>query len=211
MQLRTQPKNPLNTSSGARSACSALPANRRRACSDTKYSAARRRAGNSANRGEQRERHRRCAPTRRAGPSRGRGNRREQRAEQTLLDALPTRREQLSPRIAVAEMERVEARGGLVEVGRDDRAAAVARRMGEHDGCPLPVEPVLLEMQVADRGRRERHRIERAEHVVDVAGLDQLFRAHRAAGRRCRFEHAARPTRDRPTDLRQPTHWVPHQ
>jgi hypothetical protein len=105
----------------------------------------------------------------------------EQSLDEPVAEPAPTLVER-APRIAVSGRVRVERRGRLIDVGREDRAGAVPGRMREHDRRASPPQPILLEPQSPDDWRCRRERIERAEHVVHEAGFDQLGGPNCTAG-----------------------------
>ena len=65
--------------------------------------------------------------------------------------------------------------------------------MGEGDRRALPPQPVVLEAEASHDVGRRRQRVERAELVVDEAGLDELARLDGAAGPLVRLAHHDRP------------------
>ena len=67
--------------------------------------------------------------------------------------------------------------------------------MREHERAVAPLEPVPLELEPPECGRRSRERVEGAEDVVSESRLDQLRRPHRAARLRLGLEDVDRPAR----------------
>src|SRR5206468_591509 len=76
----------------------------------------------------------------------------------------------------------VEGCGRLFDVKTDGRAASVRGRVGDRHRAGQPAQAVILELEVANVRRGGSERIESAEQVVDVSGLDELTRAHCATG-----------------------------
>src|SRR5829696_1823152 len=61
--------------------------------------------------------------------------------------------------------------------------------MREHGVGAAPLEPVALEVEPAQHGRGGGQRVERAEHVVAKAGLDELGGPHGASHLLLLLEH----------------------
>src|SRR5205823_822187 len=59
----------------------------------------------------------------------------------------PPESDQLAPPLPVPGRERLERRRRLVRRPREADAAAVGRRMGEHERTVAPAEPVVLETE----------------------------------------------------------------
>ena len=116
----------------------------------------------------------------------------EERPQRARSNAPPERIE-LPPGIAVPRGAIIQGGGRLLDIQADRRAGAVLCRVGNCDRRGDPAHTPPLELQRLHVWRGERERIERAEHVVHVAGLDQLTRAYGAAGLRGLLEHRDRP------------------
>ena len=126
-------EEPAGGTSGPTSLCMALPASRSAAPSPAKRSWASRRTESSDWRVNSSSPRGPSAAASRSGPRTG-GNGVHHRVEQRPAHPAEIGVEG-APRVAVTGGERVERRRGLVDVGRQDRAPTVGRRVREHDGA----------------------------------------------------------------------------
>jgi hypothetical protein len=83
-----------------------------------------------------------------------------------------------------------EVRGSCGNTALDHHGASAVEWMGERR---IGLDPI--DLQVRQRGRRERHRVHRGAHVVREAGQRERGRADAAADLVARFEHAHRGAR----------------
>ena len=117
-----------------------------------------------------------------------RWKRAEQRVDERAADPVEAR-VQVPPRVPVTRRERVEARGGDVDVARQDACGTTDQRVGEDGRRIRPPQPVGLEAEPPHRRRHDRERIERAKQIVSEAGRGDLGGADRAARLAVGLEH----------------------
>ena len=215
----TRSAGPAWPAASRRCRCPARPAVRRRVprcrpaaagrASDANSSSPIRRAGSSRNRASRRAS---AVPARRSsctGPRTG-GNGGEQGAQQRLPDPVPLLA-QPQPGLPVAGVVRGQPGRGVVAVAVQHGGRAVvvrAGRVSEHARCVCPAQAVALKIQCAQHRRRGRQRVERAEQVGGVAGV-QLVDLSGSRRRSCRWTPARRrPTRHRRGRRRRPARGV---
>ena len=143
-------------------------------------------------------------------------HRRPQRAEVAQVG-----RGERAPALPVAGRERVQARGGRVDVPEQDGGAPVRQRMRRAGPRVHPAQAVALERPAREHRRGDRRGVDRREHVVTEARERELLGGHRAAGARRGLEHehvapglgqrdrGRQPVRPRADDDRRPGHAAP--
>ncbi len=121
----------------------------------------------------------------------------EEAAQQVRVQVFPQGREPL-PGAGVVRAEGAPhlvpgRHGAAVESG----AAAVGQRVGQHGGGVAPFQPVLLQLQGADRRRCLGQGVERAEQVADVFGVQVAVAADGSARLVLRLQDLDLPARVR--------------
>jgi hypothetical protein len=141
----------------------------------------------------------------------------EEHAEKICFNALPLI-EHLAPRVAIAAGQGIERLHRGLEIGRQLRAPAIGKRVGEDRRRLTPDEPVLLKAQITKRRRRASKRVERAEQIVSKSRQCELTGAHGAAWLRRRLANRHRPAgvrqvirRNEPVRPRTDHHRVRHR
>lgn len=137
---------------------------------------------------------RRTQPQRQPRP----GDDRRERGEQGVEDAGPQRLPELPevlPRGTVPGSEHVQARGGLLHVTAEDRAAPVPQGVGEHLRGVAPSQPLPLQFQSGQDGGSRGQGIEGAEQITGEVGVDPTIVPARSSGLVLRLQDLHAPAR----------------
>ncbi len=90
---------------------------------------------------------------------------------------------------AIRRAVTAEAECGLLDGPVEDHGRAVVEGVGERDGGMDPLEPVVPEAELGERGRGRAERMDGRAHVVTNPRKGQLFRPGATPDAVCGFDH----------------------